>query len=972
MAEKQFYYSLSNPQSRMWYSMSLHEVNKKKGDNAYVVPFLVRLRGSLKHDALKMAVHSVAGRHEMLRARFDVVDGEITQWFAPISENLFTIEYVEGRTPEKTAEALAIAEGCRPMDLAHEAPFRVVLYQISEHDHLLLLALHHLVTDGMSMNILFDDLGRHYGDFVGGIDAPLKPAPRYIDSMNSVSERHDSCVSYWQEVLRGASFGIDWPSMGRSSAEPEIAFAEATLPSQLVASLREVASATNVSLFVVLLAGYRLLLQLYTEQSDMIIGVPCAGRQRTDGPQPIGLFVNTLPVRLAIETAETVEAFFRNVSETLTTAREHDELPIDAILRALGPVARGNSKPPIGAIFNYRSFSAPALAACGFAVDIRRHPLPPPDTEFTGLVEKIGDKLYCRFDYRTDRFGDRDAARLIENYQTILENMVANREQTVERILQPGPKDLALQDKWGKGQVMALELDSVVDIVRAAFVRHADRIAIIHDRQLTYAELADAVRSAATMLRHHGVDKGVRVALCANRSVDLIIAILAILEAGGTYVPLSTDWPERRLHDVIEDLNPELLLVDSEMPAICTQQLPLSQLTISSDINSSAMASPEGAEIAYILFTSGSTGRPKGVAVRHDSLANQVAWFNRTFAVGVGRTMLARTPMSFDASIWEVFCPLAAGATLVLANEEESWNPIKLNRLLQQHPITDLQCVPSLLSSLLDGGAFRNTPKPWRIFCGGEALSPSLVDRTKAATGAKVINLYGPTETTVQITWHEPDQGDREVPVGQPIDNVILTIRSPKGRRLPTGVVGEIWASGLPVAKGYIGMGDQGGFQNDPWDSSIRTYRTGDYGRWRDDGQLVLSGRIDSQIKIRGQRFELKEIEAALRSLPEVHDVALLFIEESKGYTLSAFVTERIGCSIDVSSIRSALRSLLPAAAVPKRIISIGALPLLPNGKLDRDHLRSLIPDADCLSAPSEHDIADLVASLKNFSSDSA
>lgn len=960
-------YPLSNPQLRMWYSMMLDSVSVKIQSNAYVVPFFIRLIGPIILRDLEKAICHVANRHEMLRARFDLVDGEVRQWFEPLEDSIFKIEVMTAGGSAEEAHARAIEEGCRPIDLAREAPFRAVLYQIGEDDHLLLLVLHHLVTDGVSMNILFEDLGRSYAGLADDHGRIATSAPRYVDPPATQAATIAASRSYWRAALEGAKPGIEWPKTGLKQRSNEIRFVEMMLPAELVSQLRAVARKAGVSLYVVLLTAYRLLLELYTEQSDMLIGVPCAGRPPDRKSEVIGLFVNTLPVRVKVDRAETVRALIERVGESLGLARAHDELPVDAILRAAGLIgANQPSAAPIGTIFNYRSFSAPTLESCGLKVDIRRHPLPPPDTELTGLVEKIGNQLLCRFDYRTDRFGDSDADRLMRNYRSMLERLAKSLDQSIGQFVQPSPGDLDMQDGWGKGPSRPLEHRSVIEMLAASFAKHADRVAIVQDRRLTYSALAIAVNEAARSLRANGVGPGNHVALYCKRSIDVVVAILAILETGAAFVPLSQEWPNARIQRVIDDLEPELVLVDSEQSNFAARQLCLSQLSVSAATDPVEVVPPVPHRIAYILFTSGSTGHPKGVAIRHDSLCNQIAWFTRTFKLGPRNAVLARTPFSFDASIWEIFAPLAAGATLVLATEQEAREPSRLRGLLQQHRITDLQCVPSLLDVFLDAGTFRDIAQPLRIFCGGEALSPALVKRTFEATDAPVVNLYGPTEATVQVSWSEPESGTEEVAVGRPIDNAVLAILSPQGNRLPTGVAGELWIAGLPVADGYVGTADQGGFCANPIHfPSQRCYRTGDYARWRDDGQLVLLGRIDSQIKIRGQRFEIGEIEAAFLSLPEVRQVAFHLEDDGRGKILSAFVTCRQGEATDSFAIRKALHTVLPSAAVPTTITVLDAMPLSANGKLDLRHLAKLkLQTAERPVAP-VYDIEKLAAKLR-------
>jgi amino acid adenylation domain-containing protein len=956
-------YPLSNPQLRMWFCMAL-----ARDPRSYLVPFLLRISGVVSHEALGWSVRALADRHELLRARFVAEAGQLRMRFEDAAADIFRVAEAGEAGDGDEAVARAVAEGCRPLDLATDPPFRAVLYPIGEDDHLLLLALHHLVTDGVSMNVLFEDLGRLYAARSMGAEPGLPPPPRYVDVPSVAEERLQACESYWRTQLRGARGGIDWPAVTPHEApgSREIRFVETVVPTATVAALREAAAGLSVTPYVLLLTAYRLLLHLYTGQAEALIGVPCAGRGRHVPAGVVGLFVNTLPLRIAASPDESGASLAARIGEALRGARAHDDLPVDAILREAGLAAASGGRPPVATIFNYRSFAAPALEACGLSVELRRHPVPPADTELSVHLEKVGGRLLCRFDYRSDLFSQAQVERMADTFTGLVERLAEDPHRPVRELARVGRREEELQARWGTGPSRPVEPPTAAAMVAAAFAAHAERPAIAGARSLTYRELAAEVENAAAALRAAGVSRGAPVMLRARRSPEYLIALLAAVEAGGTFVPVATDWPLDRLRQVVAALRPALILVDHPGEDQGAPQLPLSALAKGAAAATGPAAEP--GDPAYIIFTSGSTGQPKGVAIRHDSLANQIGWFVRTFGLDPGSRVLARTAFWFDASIWEIFATLAAGGLIVLADEEQACSAGPMNRLLREHGVTDAQFAPSLLAVVLGQGAFADASLR-RLYCGGEALTPTLAKDAAAATGARILNLYGPTEATVQVAWSEVPADATVVPIGRPVDNARLVVLDEARRMVPAGVPGELWIIGLPVAAGYVAQATSDRFAANPLGGPEPAYRTGDMVRWLDDGQLHFVGRNDSQVKVRGQRTELGEIEAALVAQPEVASAAAHY-QATAGGTITGFVTARQGCSLDPAALRDKLRHRLAPAAVPTTIVILPNLPLLSNGKVDRNALAGLVPNTVNVGPARHGDLEALAAQVRGRRND--
>lgn len=922
-------YPLSDPQLRMWFAMAMLD-----DPATYLVPFLVRLQGPMSVPAMAAAVRRLPSRHEMLRARFGVVEGVVRQWTVPTDDEVF--QFAGPQLDLDAAQAAAIHEGCRLLDLSRDAPFRAVLYPVGPDDHLLLLAMHHLVTDGVSMNILFEDLGRFYAEAAQAA-APQKLGPstsRYVELDRPGPQ--PELERFWTEALAGAPISITWPATGARPRNPDrIAFIETRFSQADVQPVKQLAAHLSVSTFSVLLAGYALLLRLYTDSDEFMIGVPAASRP-AGAEEVVGLFVNTLPVRIDLTGDETIEFLVRRVAEQLRAVRVHDALPIDAILRCAGLVRRPNGRQSISTIFNYRSFAAPTLQACGFTVEIRRHPLPPGDTELAIHLEKSGGGLLCRIDYDTALFSSDQVARMADSYAALLRRMAAKQALPARALVAVGSLDTATQLSWGTGPTTALPATTMPALLARALAAHPERIAIEGARRLTYAGLDAEVARMGAVLQAYGVGRGSHVVLAARRSPELVVTMLAALRVGAAFVPTAADWPPARLAEVVAQVRAALVIVDATL-----SDLPAPQLRVTDAAQAPVSVLDEepvvrADDVAYVLFTSGSTGKPKGVPIRHESLVNQISWFVDHFGWDPDTRALARTPFWFDASMWEVFAPLAAGGMMILADEDQSREPLALNRLLRRHPVSDLQSVPSLLSLFLDFGAFEGVGGIRRIYCGGEPLPSALVARVASTTGASCVNLYGPTEATVQIACSEVTAPAEVVPIGRPIANVRLLILDAERRLIPAGCPGELWIVGLPVATGYLGEEPGGGFTRDPLGGPDRAYRTGDVVRWLDSGELQFIGRKDRQVKIRGQRIELDEIELALTGLPGVGRAAVHHQTIASGGVLHAFVSGQGGAILSAAALRSALRQMLPSAAVPAHIVTVADLPMLPNGKVDR------------------------------------
>ncbi|MET0396369.1 MAG: amino acid adenylation domain-containing protein, partial [Longimicrobiaceae bacterium] len=946
---------VSFAQQRLWVVDRL-----EPGSPAYNMPYALRLRGSLDSAALRASLDALVARHETLRTTFAEHEGGPVQVIHPPAPvPLPELDLRDLPEAEREGEALRLAaeEALRPFDLARGPLLRATLLRLAADDHVLCFTLHHVVSDGWSRGVLVREVSALYAAALRGEAARLPELEvQYADF--AVWQRRwlagatlEAQLGFWRERLDGAPPLLEIPTdrpraLGLSALSASHAFA---LPAGLSHELRAISRREGTTLFMTTLAAWQTLLGRYAGQDDVVVGSPIAGRTRRETEGLIGFFVNMLALRADLGGDPTWAELLGRVREAALGAFEHQELPFERLVEELVTERSLTHSPVFQATFELDRASALGGLALG---ELAAEPFGAGEgaAKFDlGLAfQDTGSGLAGTLTYRAGLFEAATIERMAGHMEAVVEALAADPgRRLAELSLLRGAERVQLLEEW-TGTARPYPGLGVHEQFQAQAARTPAAAALVAgDESLSYAELEARSNQLARHLAGLGVGPETRVGVCAERSPELVVALLAVLKAGAAYVPLDPSYPAERLAYVLEDSGVPVLLTQERLlehvPAHGARVVCLDRDAGRVDAGSAEPlplhAEPES--LAYVIYTSGSTGTPKGVGVPHRALANHMGWMQRAFPLAADDRVLQKTPAGFDASVWEFWAPLLAGATLVMAPRDAHRDPAELVRTVASERITVLQVVPTLLGAMLDEGGLERCASLRRLFCGGEALQAEPAARARALLGAEVVNLYGPTEVCIDATSHAfaGREAGATVPIGRPVDNVTTRVLDPRGMPVPVGVAGELHLGGAQLARGYLGRPELTAerFVPDALAGTdhpgARTYRTGDRVRWLPTGELEFLGRVDAQVKVRGFRIELGEVEAVLAAVPGVRESAVVVREDAPGNRrLVAYVAGEV----EVESLRTRLHERLPEYMVPGAFVALERLPLNANGKLDR------------------------------------
>ncbi|HET9985575.1 MAG TPA: amino acid adenylation domain-containing protein, partial [Longimicrobiales bacterium] len=925
---------------------------------AYNVPELFRVRGALDVEALRGALGDLVERQDALRTAFFDVGGVPVQRVLPAGP--VPVEAADLRDipePERHTEALRRAREAarRPFELTASPMLRATVLRLREAEWLLCLVTHHLVVDGWSRGVLFRELGELYAARRAGRAAALPALPvRYVDFAawqreRLRGERLDALVGFWRERLRGAPAVLE---LATDRPRPAVrgfegAVRSALWPPALLESARRLAQAHGATLYMALLAAFQAVLSRHSGQTDFVIGSPVAGRTSGGLEGLVGYLSNMLPVRAELRGDPTFVELLGRVREASLGALEHQEVPFESLLGEPGRGAQPSHAPIFQVMFALEhAAAAPELEGA----DVAREELDAGWSKYDLWLtcSESADGLRAVLEYRTDLFEAATMHRLLEHVRVLLEGAVAEPERRVSTLPLLAEEERRRLDEWNATRAAFPAGECVHTAVEAQAARTPDAVAVEDDRgSLTYAEL-DA---RANRLAHHllalGVGRGEPVGLAVERSVELVVALLGVMKAGAAYVPLDPSYPAERLGFMLADSGARVLVTQEALRGVVPAH---AGVTVSLDgdraaIDARPAAPPPAratpADPAYVIYTSGSTGVPKGAVLPHGAVVNYLRWMQSAFALDASDCVLQKAPVSFDASVWELYLPLIAGARLFLARPDGHRDPAYLLLSMVLRRVTVVQFVPSLLAAMIEERGFPAACGDVRLLVlGGEALPGELAARARALLPrADIQNLYGPTEAAVYATsWAVPaDFAGGVVPIGRPIANVqVHVVAEGTTERVPIGVAGELCIGGAGVALGYHDRPELTAerFVPDPFraEPGARLYRTGDRARWRADGVLEYLGRLDQQVKIRGFRVELGEVEAALREHPAVRECAVV----ERAGRLVGYIVAGEGSEPEPAALRRHLAARLPEHMVPAALVALEALPLSANGKLDR------------------------------------
>ncbi|HEY0019307.1 MAG TPA: amino acid adenylation domain-containing protein [Longimicrobium sp.] len=949
---------LSFAQRRLWFLERM-----EPGTGAYNVPAAFRLGGTLDVDALRRALAEVVRRHQVLRSTMDMLDGEPVQRVSAAGEFVLPVEEVD----DAALGGRIAAEGWRPFDLERGPLFRAHLFRVAEDDHVLLLVMHHVVSDGWSYGVLMREVSALYAAFGRGEGSPLPPlAVQYADYAawqrtyvsGEVLERQ---LDWWKARLAGAPAVLELPTDRPRTALAGHAAADVrfSLPAELAAELRALSRREGATLFMTLLAAWQVLLARYSGQDDVVVGSPIAGRARPEVEGLVGCFVNTLALRGDLSGDPGFRALLARVREDMLGAHAHQDLPFETLVEELAPERSLLHTPLFQVLFTLQKPErAPRLE--GLALEMVPAGVEAAKFDLVLSMRDDGQRLQGRISYRTALFDESTAERMAEHLRVLLEGAMAAPELPVSRLpLLAADERRVVVDAWSATERPYGLRRPVHALIEAQAARTPDATAVVHEGDsLTYAEL----ERGANRLAHHLVARGVRpdapVGLFIERGIGLPAAVLGILKAGGAYVALDPQAPDERLRYVLHDAGARVVVsqralaarldgfegtivrLDDDAEAIARQSDAAPDVAVDAD------------NLAYVIYTSGSTGAPKGVLVRHGGVANYLAWFGETVLGEDGFALPMVSRLSFDAHVRQLYPPLLRGEPVWVLPEETVSDAAALLAALRSRDRVSFGGVPSLWAAIVERiRAGDAAPTGLRaVLLGGETLPAALLERTRALLpGVAVWNHYGPTETTVNTSVARVEEG--RVTIGRPIANVQVRLLDAALQPVPIGVPGELYAGGAGVARGYLGRPALTAekFVPDPFSTEpgARMYRSGDRVRWLADGTLEYLGRADGQVKVRGFRIELGEIESVLARHPVVRESAVTArADEGDDARLVAYVAAREGADTSIAELRAHLAASLPGYMVPAAFVFLDRLPLTSSGKVDRRALPAPGPAA--------------------------
>jgi amino acid adenylation domain-containing protein len=937
---------LSFAQERLWFLDQL-----EPGDAGYNMPGAVWLEGDLNVDALERSLNEIVRRHEILRTTFRAERGRPVQVIsASLALPLSFIDLSQssetgghGVPPlqmlDSKARRLARAEAAKPFDLARGPLLRTTLVRLSAECHLLLVTLHHIIADGWSVTLLVRELGELYEAYRNCRGGPLWP-PVVENTITYADyavwqrewlqgERLEAQLGYWREQLSGELPVLKLPLAQARIGEGRRRGALETVRvnSELTARLRELGRREGATLFMTLLAAWKVLLARLSGEREIVVGSPVAGRVSRELEPLIGFFVNTLVLRTELSGEQSFVAALKRVREVCLEAYAHQEVPFERVVEAVRPEREMNQARLFQVLFALQNTPTDELTLEDIKVTVLEPENPAARFDLALEISEITGELDCRLTYDADLFEAATIARMAQHFVNLLAAVAADPQQPISAInfLRDEERRQLLFD-WNRTQADFPNTLCIHELFARQVELTPEATAVVFGAErLSYRELNERANQCAHHLRSLGAGPEKLIGIALERSPEMIVGVLGILKAGAAYVPLSPDTPPERLEMMLRDAGIELLLTRAELPHLLSRQNP--------EINTSVD------NLAYVIHTSGSTGRPKGVEVTHRNLVHSTSarfiYYNEPV-----QSFLLVSPFFFDSSVAGIFWTLCQGGTLVLAPKDFERDPKALAALIETEQVSHILCLPVVHALLLRQAAGTQLDSLRCVIVAGEPCPPELPKQHfERLPQASLFNEYGPTEGTVWTTVHQcaPQDSATTVPIGRPVPNVQTYMLDNQLQPVPLGVAGELYIGGDGVARGYRNNAKQTAerFVPHPYstESGARLYATGDLARYLPDGTLEFLGRRDQQIKIRGYRIELGEIEAALCEHPLVRE-AVVVKHESR---IVAYLTA-IGPAT-TEDLREFLRERLPEYMLPSQFILLDAIPLGANGKVNRNAL---------------------------------
>ena len=963
--------SLSYGQQALWFLQQL-----APSSAAYTLSYAARLHGMLDVTALSKAWSRLIARHEVLRCRFVTLDGSPRQHFDATAAAALNVEDASRWTEEELIERLQ-AEAGHPIHVEDGPVCKARLFKRSTGEHVLLLMAHHIAVDLWSVGILMRELRLLYAEETGHGPADLPNSEwsyrDYVAWQEALVAGPDGerLKGYWQQQLAGSTLNLALPT---DRPRPPVqtyhgAICGAEVDPELTHRLHALSRAHGVTLYTTLLAAFQVLLSRYTGQENLVLGSTTAGRTRSEWKEVVGYYITPVVLRGDLSGSPTFTTFLKRVHRTVLGALAHQDYPFSLLVDQVRTQPDASRSPLFQVMFTWEDISVMEPGLGQFALGKPGHPLEFADGvtletiplsrraapfDMTLMVGEVESRLVVSCEYNTDLFEEATLRRMLRHFQVILDGVAIAPERRIDELplLMDSERHQVLVD-WNATSGEGLDENTLHGLVESQTLRTPDRVAVVDGSgSLTYRELDQRANQLAHYLRKSGIGPERRVAVCLARSPELVVALLAVLKAGGAYVPLDPDYPTERLGYLSSDAKVSALVTQGSLVGHLAEG---DSTVVLVDVDREAIARertdppssgvlPEHA--AYVIYTSGSTGEPKGVVISHVNVVHSTAARLSYYREPV-RGFLLLSSIAFDSSVAGLFGTLAQGGTVVLSDAASVQQPSLFRALLRDYGVTHILTVPALYRALLEDSSDDALAGLCSVIVAGEACrNDLLLQHRRRAPGVRFFNEYGPTEATVWCTVYEAQEVEPTVtvPIGRPIANAQVYLLDGHMEPVPVGVSGEVYVGGAGVARGYWNRAALTAerFVPDPFCTRVggRLYRTGDLARFRPDGVIEFIGRRDEQVKIHGCRIELGEVEAALQQNLGVRLAVVVAREDRTGEPrLVAYVVPEAGCTVTGRALREHLHARLPAAMVPSEFTLLNALPLSPNGKVDRKAL---------------------------------
>ncbi|MCK4259937.1 MAG: amino acid adenylation domain-containing protein, partial [Halanaerobiales bacterium] len=942
--EEREYYPVSSAEKRLF------ALRQLEGESTtYNMPNITTIEGVLDRERLEEAFKVLVQRHESLRTSFVVVGEEVVRKVHPDLD--LRISFMEAKEEELDR---VVNEFIRPFDLGKAPLFRVGLIKYDNDKHLLMLDMHHIISDGASMNIFFKEFVQLYqGEDLPELKIQYKDYACWQHKLLK-SEEIKKQEIYWLERFAGEipvlNLPTDAPRSSVMSFEGDMM--DFSIDKELADAFNEIASSKGATLYMALLGALNVLLSKYTGQDEIIIGSPVAGRRHADLENIIGIFVNTLVMRNELEVDKSFAQFLETVKENALDAFEHQDYQFEMLVEKLQLQRDLSRNPLFDIMFVLQNTTTADVQMPGLKMHLYPFEYKLAQFDLIFNVFETSTGIHFNLDYSTKLFKRKTIERMTEHLVNIIHQVVKNPEIQISEIeiISADEKQQLLVDFNNTMVELSNDL-TIHQLFEEQALKTPDHIVgVFGEQQLTYGELNEKANQFARVLREKGVGSDIIVAMLVERSLEMMIGILGILKSGGAYLSIDPEYPEERIEYMLEDSQVKIVLTQNhlidklqvsnrEVLSLDDEKLYRGEMSNLEKINSSH-------DLAYVIYTSGSTGKPKAVMIEHCNIVNTIVWRKNDVQLSSNDKVLQLLSYSFDAFVVNFFTPVVCGAQLIMLSNEDFKDPMAIKEVIRKHGITHFNCVPSLFSALLDCLTPKDAKTLRMIALGGEQITANLIERSKKMNSdLEIVNEYGPTENSVVTTCLRNVQPNFIIPIGQPIMNTRIYIVDSRMKLVPMGVPGEICIAGAGLARGYLNRPEltaekfvQNHFVTLTTGECIgeRMYRTGDLGRWRSDGMIEFIGRVDYQVKIRGYRIEIGEIEAQLLKHKAVKEVAVIDRDDMGGtrYLCAYFVSDS-----ELMDLREYLLNVLPEYMIPAFFIQLEKLPLTLNGKLNRKAL---------------------------------